>query len=155
MRKSILSALLVSAVVLLSSCGDSATKVNDILVEKSDKVVELMEIAGQYIQTDDYDNALAYLDSVSVFTTEAVPVISALKNKSAEKLQKATVEYMELFNSGVASYKQAIELYQTAEDNDQMDVANNLVNDFIEKTQVKLTEMQEIQAEFAKSNNTL
>ena len=152
MKKGFFSALLLSAIVFLSSCGDSAGYVNEVLVAKSDKVVDLMEKAGGYIQDDEYDNAVAYLDSVSIYIETSKPLISALKNKSAEAFQKATLEYMDLFAEGTVDYKKAIELYKTAEDNDQMEQANNLINNFVDKTQAKLTEMQGIQEEFAKAN---
>jgi hypothetical protein len=156
MKKNFFSALLLCAIVLLSSCGgDSAGRVNDILVSKSDKVVELMEKVGDHIQKDEYDNAKAYLDSVAVHVATSEPIISALNNKSAEDLKKVTLEYLNLFNAGVADYKQAIELYISAQDNEQMEKANKLINDFIEKTQEKMSEMQDVQAVFAKANNII
>ena len=157
MKKNILVILLLSAIVSLSSCGGghSAEYVNDIIVEKADKVTNLMVIVSDYIDDDKYSNAQAYLDSVANYVVESKPIIAALNNKSAEKMKQATLEYLELFKEGVTDYRQAIELYQTAQDNEQMEKANDLINNFLEKTGKKITEIQEFQVAFAKENNII
>ena len=148
--------LLFSVIAFLSSCGGhSAEYANEVIVEKADKVIELMDKAFDYIDDDEYDNAQAYLDSVINHVTTSEPIIAALNNKSAEKLQQATLEYLTLFKAGVADYKQAIEIYKTAEDDEQMEKANDLINNFIEKADAKLSEMQELQIAFAKENNII
>ena len=154
MKKNFFSALLLCAVVFLSSCGgDSAVRVNDVIVSKAEKAVDLMGEVFNYIEDDDYDNALIYLDSISIHVKESTDVISKLDNKSAEELKKATLEYLALFNDGVADYKQAIQLFQSAETNEQFKKANTLISDFAKKVDGKLREVQKAQADFAKANN--
>lgn len=155
MKKNILVVLLLSAIVSLSSCGGghSAEYVNKTIVEKADKVVELMQKAYNHIDNDRYSDAQAYLDSVSNYVVESKPIIAALNNKSAEEMKQATLEYIELFKGGVADYRQAIELYQTAQENEQFEQANSLINDFIEKADRKLSELRDIQVIFAERNN--
>ena len=152
MKKNFFSALLLSAVIFFPSCGgDSASRVNDVIVAKVEKVSGLMDKAMDYIGDDDYDNALLYLDSVSIHIKESEPIISSLNNKSAEELKKVTLEYLTSFNDGVADYKQAIQLYQSEDFNN----ANTLINDFIKKIDEKFKEAQKAQVDFAKANNII
>ena len=154
MKKNLLAILVFSVAVLMSSCGfeDGAGYVNDILVERTDKVEALLLEAFNHIDVDEYDSALAYPDSVTNHVKESEVVIAKLKNKSAEKLQQATLEYLAMFKTGVIDCKQAIECYRA---DGNMEEAYDLINNFVEKADTKLEEMQEIQVEFAKANNII
>jgi len=154
MKKNFFSALLLCAVVFLSSCGgDSAVRVNDVIVAKADKVTDLMRKVVNHIGNDDYDKATLYLDSVSIYIKESEPIITGLNNKSAEELKKITLEYIALFNDGVTDCKEAIQIYQSADDNEQLRKATALINNFIDKADKKLEEARKAQVDFAKANN--
>ena len=154
MKKNLLFILAAGIAILMSSCNfeDGAILVNDTLVVKTDKVEELMSKAWDYIDVDEYDNALAYLDSVKNHVKESEIVISKLKNKSAEKFQKFTLEYLAFYDAAVVDYKQAIKWFQS-EDDELFEKANKLIIDFGEKAEEKLDEFVALQAEFAKANN--
>ena len=154
MKKSFFSALILSAVLFLSSCGDGAAYVNEVIVARADKAVDLMSEVMDKIGDDEYDQALLYLDSVSIHVKESTDVISKLDNKSAEELKKVTLEYLSLFDGGVADFKQAIQLFQSEETSyEQHNKAVGLINSFTEKVDGKLKEAQAAQVEFAKANN--
>ena len=154
MKKSIFSVLVLSIAMFMSSCGfeDGAGYINDMFVEKTDKVEALLLEAYNYIDVDEYDSALAYLDSVTNYVKESEIIIAKLKNKSAEKFQKFTLEYLAFYDAAVVDYKQAIEWFQS-EDDELFEKANKLIIDFGEKAEEKLDEFVALQAEFAKANN--
>ena len=151
MKKNLLFIFVVSIAVLMSSCGgDSAMRVNKVLVEKSETVAEFMSKAMDYFADDEYESALECLDIVTNYVDKSTPIVARLQNKSAEKWQQATLEYLAIYKAGAADYKQAIEWFQADENFEE---ASMLVINFILKASSKLEEMQEIQAEFAKANN--
>ena len=154
MKKNLLAILVFSVAVLMSSCGfeDGARYVNDILVDETDKVEALMSNVYDFIDVDEYDNALAYLDSVANHVKDSETIIAKLKNKSAVKFQQSALEYLAMYSAVVADYRQAIEWFQS-EDDELFEKANDLINDFDEKTDEKLSELIALQAEFAKNNN--
>ena len=154
MKKSIFSVLVLSIAMFMSSCGfeDGAGYINDMFVEKTDKVEALLLEAYNYIDVDEYDNALAYIDSVTNYVKESEIIIAKLKNKSAEKFQKFTLEYFAMYGAAVADYKQAIEWYQS-DDDELFEKANDLINNFDIKADEKLSEFIAIQKEFAENNN--
>ena len=159
MKKSLFSTLLLSAVVALfvSSCGDSAAHVNDVIVAKADKVNELMSEATDFLGDEDYEKVKLYLDSISIHVEASKPIISALDNKSAEGLKTATIEYLDICSAGVTELKQAIDVFQSFEgsegDVDKYNKAVESLNEFIKKADDKLEEAQAAQVEFAKANN--
>ena len=154
MKKNLLVILAIGIAVFMSSCvfGDGAVYVNDLLVDKSDKVEDLLSQAYDFIYEDEYDTALAYLDSVTNYVKDSEVVIAKLKNKSAEAFKQSVLEYLAMHSAAVADYKQAIEWYQS-EDDDLFEKANDLIENFDVKTDEKVSEIQALQAEFAKANN--
>ena len=154
MKKNLLAILVFSVAVLMSSCGfeDGAGYVNDILVERTDKVEALLLEAFNHIDVDEYDSALAYLDSVTNHVKESEVVIAKLKNKSAEEFQQFTLEYLAMYSAAVTDYRQAIEWYQS-ENDELVEKANDLINNFGDKADEKLFEFIALQKEFAENNN--
>ena len=152
MKKNLLAILVFSVAVLMSSCGNSAGNVNDTIVDELDKVEELMSNVYDFIIDDEYDNALAYLDSVANHAKEATIIIANLKCKSAEKFQQAAVEYLAMYSTAAVDFRQAIEWYQSKDD-ELFEKADNLIDDFETKTDEKLDEIIVLQAEFAEKNN--
>jgi len=154
MKKSIFSILIFSVAVLIYSCGSgpSAIYVNDTIVDKTDKVEELMAKVYDFIEEDEYDNALAYLDSVANHAKESETIIANMKYKSAEKFQQAALEYLAMYKKAATDFRQAIKWYQS-DDDDLIEKGDDLIDDFDEKTDEKLVEIQTLQVEFAKKNN--
>lgn len=154
MKKNIFSVLVFGVAVLMSSCGfeDGAIYVNDMIVDKTDKVEEMMSNVYDFIDVDEYDSALAYLDSVANHAKDSEATIAKLKNKSAEKFQQSALEYLAMYSAVVADYRQAIEWYQS-EDDELFEKANELIQNFDEKADEKLSEIIELQKEFAKKSN--
>ena len=153
MKKSIFTVLVFSVAVLMCSCGEqSAIYVNDTIVNETDKVDTLMSKVYDFIDEDEYDNALAYLDSVANQAKESEAIIAGLKYKSVEKLQQAALEYLAMYKQAATDFRQVIEWYQS-EDDGLIDKGDDLVSDFDEKTDKKLSEIQTLQIEFAKKNN--
>ena len=153
MKKSIFTVLVFSVAVLMCSCGEqSAIYVNDTIVNETDKVDALMSKVYDFIDEDEYDNALAYLDSVANQAKESEAIIAGLKYKSVEKLQQVALEYLAMYKQAATDFRQVIEWYQS-EDDGLVDKGDDLVSDFDEKTDKKLSEIQTLQIEFAKKNN--
>ena len=153
MKKSIFTVLVFSVAVLMCSCGEqSAIYVNDTIVNETDKVDALMSKVYDFIDEDEYDNALAYLDSVANQAKESEAIIAGLKYKSVERLQQAALEYLTMYKQAATDFRQVIEWYQS-EDDGLIDKGDDLVSDFDEKTDKKLSEIQTLQIEFAKKNN--
>ncbi len=142
---------LVCAVVMFSSCGDSAVKLNDTIVDKVDGTVGMMDKVMNYIQNEDYATATAYLDTVSLHVTSSVEQIGKLDNKSGEEFKQSAIELLNMVgNEGVPAYKKALEIFQDpAKYNDGIE----LINDFIDKVQKQQNLLQEKQREFATKNN--
>ena len=154
MKKNILTTLVISAVAFfMTSCSDNATYVNETIVNRLEKSAELLNEVVEYAEVDDYATATAYLDSITNHISESTAVISKMKNKSAEQFIQTSLDYLNYFSTGVADYKKAIEIYQTAETNVQFEKANDIVNDFLEVADAKFEKVQEAQVEFAKAND--
>ena len=153
MKKKSLFVVALSAIVLLmASCGDSATSVNQIIVGKMDKAVDMMNEVADFVDADEYDQALTKLGEITTYVAESKEAISKLDNASAKDFIQGAVEYLDVVNEGIASYKQAIELYQIGESNAEMRQANDLINDFIEKAGDKYEEVSKVQTAFANAN---
>jgi len=154
MKKNLFFALVFSVAVFMYSCGGhSAIYVNDTIVDKTDKVEELMSKVYDFVNDDKYDNALAYLDSIANHAKESETIIANLEYKPAEKFQQAALEYLAMYKEAATTdFRQAIEWYQS-EDNALLEKANNLIRSFDDKTDKKLAEMQALQVEFANKNN--
>ena len=154
MKRNLLAILVLSIAVLMPSCGfeDGAGYVNDLLVEKTDKVEALMLEFYNYIDEDEYDTASAYLDSVTNYVKESEVVIAKLKNKSAEEFQQFTLEYLTFYGAVVDDYKKVIEWFQS-EDDELFEKAGDLIIDFEKKADEKLAEFIALQKEFAENNN--
>ena len=154
MKKNLLAILVFSVAVLMSSCGfeDGAIYVNDTLVDKAEKVEVLMSEVYDYIDEDEYDSALAYLDSVTNHVKDSEIAIAKLKNKSAEEFKQSVLEYLAMYSATVADYRQAIEWYQS-EDDELFEKANDIINNFDVITDEKLSEIIALQKEFAENNN--
>ena len=153
MKKNLLSVTVLSLVAfVMISCGTSSTTVNETIVAKTDRTIDLMNQAFEAINDDEYETALATLDTLSPYVEESKEIISKMENKSGEQFIQVAVEFLDLFPSGIADYKKAIEIFQTAENNTKMREAAKLVDDFMDKAGDKYDELGKIQVEFAKAN---
>jgi hypothetical protein len=135
MKKTFFMAL-VCGISLLFSCGDgdSAEKVNKVITDRVDKTVRLLENAGNYILADNYNVAQACLDSISMYVSTASLTIGRLNSRSGESFKQSALNLLTMIAAdGVPTYTRAIEIYRSATDNAQMDVANKLINDFIDR----------------------
>ena len=145
------TALSVIAFVMIS-CGTSSTTVNDTIVAKTDKVNDMMSDIIDAIDADEYEAALTSLDELGVYTSESKEIIAKMKNKSGEKFIQVAVEYLDLYTQGIVDTKEAIAIFQTAENNTQMRKANDLYNNFTDIATSKHRELQNAQREFANAN---
>jgi len=153
MKKSIFTVLGFSVAVLMCSCGGhSAISVNDTIVNETDKVDELMSKVYDFIDEDEYDNALVYLDSVANQAKESETIIADLKYKSVEKLQQAALEYLAMYKQAATDFRQVIKWYQS-EDDALIEKGDDSISEFDDKIEKKLSEIQSLQIEFAKENN--
>jgi len=137
---------------VMISCGTSPTVVNDTIVAKTDKVIDMMNLIADAIDADEYDAAIDSLEVLGSYIKDSKEVISKMENKSGEQFIKIAVEYLDLYTQGIADTKKAITLYQTAKNNAQMEEANKLYNDFTDVAMEKYEELQIVQQEFANAN---
>ena len=153
MRKNFLSVTVLSLVAsVMISCGTSATTVNETIVAKTDRVFDLMNQATDAADNEDYETALATLDTLIPYVEESKEIISKMENKPGEQFIQAAVAFLDLFPEGIADYKKAIGIYQIAENNAQLKESYDLANNFINKVNAKYTELGKIQVEFADAN---
>jgi hypothetical protein len=142
----------------LSSCGgDSVERVNAVIVNRVDTAVELAEKVTGFVQDDEYDQALLYVDSVSLHVTKSIADIEKLDNKSATEFKQAALDLLNLIaTEGIPIYTRVIALYVAFEETDdeaQADEAQTLFNDFIDKAQASQGKVEKAQVAFAKANN--
>ena len=131
----------------------TAAVVNDSIVSKTNKIIDMMNLIADAIDADRYDNALALLDEVNVCVKEAKGFIAKMENESGRQFIKVALEYLDLYPQGIVDTKEAIALYRTATSNSQMDKANKLYNNFTNNATKKYNELTKIQKEFAETNN--
>ena len=153
MKKSLFSVWVFSVAVFMYSCGGhDAIYVNDMIVEKTDEVEELMSKVYDFIYEDEYDSALAYLDSIANHAKESETIIANLKCYSVEKFQQVALEYLAMYREAATDFRQAIEWYQSG-DEELIEKGDDLIGNFDDQTDKKLSEIQRLQVEFAKKNN--
>ncbi len=145
---------LVCAVVMFSSCGDDAGKVNDVIVGRVDAIQETVQKVTNFVQGEKYDDAKAYLDSLSVQTTKATEIIGKLDNKSAADFKQSALDFVSMVGAETAPvFNQAIGLLQTDGGSSQANEAIDMINNFIDKVQKQHDVLSEKQKEFADKNN--
>ena len=153
MKKNLLSVTVLSLVAfVMISCGTSSTTVNDTIVAKTDKVIDMMNSIIDAIDADEYETALTSLDELGVYVNESKEIISKMENKSGEQFIRVAVEYLDLYTQGIVDTKEAVSIFQTAENNTQMRKANDLYNNFTDIAMTKYRELQNVQSEFANAN---
>jgi hypothetical protein len=150
----------VAAAGILSSCGDSATKTNTVIVHGVDTAVSLIEKIGGAIQSDNYDEAQACLDSLTSHVATSVAAIEKLDNKSATEYKQAALDLLNAVSAeGISTYSKAIEFYKwyesTTEDKEGVTDGEviDAVNDFIDKGEALQTQVKQAQVVFAAKNN--
>jgi polyhydroxyalkanoate synthesis regulator phasin len=132
MKKIIFS--LLSVVLVLASCGDSARDVNKVIMTQLQEVADKMEIISHNISEDDYDGANASIDSLTAKVNEAEKVIAALSNRKAAAYRQSALEYLAYIKQDAAStFGKAIDMFKVAKAREMEDVAGgkqspNLIN---------------------------
>jgi hypothetical protein len=145
---------------ILSSCGDSATKTNNVIVHGVDRAVTLTEKVGMSIQHDNYDEAKACLDSLAPHIATSIAAIEKLNNQSATEYKQAALDLLNAISAeGIPVYTKAIEFYKwyesTTEDKEGVTDSDviDAINDFIDKGGVLQTQVKQTQVAFAAKNN--
>jgi polyhydroxyalkanoate synthesis regulator phasin len=170
MKKIIFS--LLSVVLALASCGDSAKDVNRIIVDQLQKTADKMEIISRHISNDHYEGAQTAIDSLAAQITAAKATIAALSNAKAEAYKQSALDYLTFIeNEAASTFGKAIGMFEAAKVREENDIASrkqspNLINsgpDFDEARKVVKDFMKELKKrhetviekheKFVKANN--
>ncbi|MDR2626756.1 MAG: hypothetical protein LBC40_01840 [Dysgonamonadaceae bacterium] len=170
MKKIIFS--LLSVVLVLASCGDSAKDVHKAIVSQFEEVANKMKIISQDISGDNYDGAKASIDSLLVKVNEAEKVISSLSNRKAEAYKISALEYLVYVKENAAPvFGKAIDMFKAAKVRESEDVAKGkqsptlinsgpdfdaarkVVKDFMKELKKSQEVVIEKEEKFLKNNN--